>query len=329
MIMERRDNFLDNAKGVLIVFVFFGHCLEYINGWQNEVTRYLLTGVYLLHMPAFCFLAGITTSKDKSRTRSMGLMCLFIAYQIIYTPFIYFDGWKLSGIFIRPTYTLWFLLSLSIWTFFLPLILELKNRILILILVSLFSGGMSIIGYTFGLGRTLYFALFFVVGNIYGADVVERVKNLSSRVPKLTALAVIVFLTSFIYSMRVDHTAFYGVSSYSKIGYGFFDGAGLRTSIYLISFVMIISFLVLVGSKGTVITRIGRNSLSVFLLHPLLLLTFLGPFLNKINSYFGIEISTVIIALISFFVSVLFSNEFVRRNISKPQVYIEKKIRRI
>lgn len=327
--MEKRDSYLDNAKGILIVLVFFGHGLEYINGWQNKFTRYLLTGIYLLHMPAFCFLAGITTSTEKSRGRAFGLMCLFVAYQIIYTPFIYFDGWKLSGVFIMPIYTLWFLFSLTVWTFFLPLILQLKHCILILILLSLLSGGVIFIGYKFGLGRTLYFAVFFVLGKIYGADFIVRLKYLTNRVPKLTSVSAIVFLTSFTYSLNLDHTAFYGVSSYSKVGYGFFEGAGLRLVIYLISFSMIISFLAIVGSKNNVITKIGRNSLSVFLLHPLLLLTVLGPLSNKINRYFGVEVSTIIIALISFFVSLAFSNSFVRNNISKPQIYMEKKIRRV
>lgn len=222
MVMEKRDSYLDNAKGVLIFFVFFGHCLEYVNGWDNVFIRYLLTGIYLLHMPAFCFLAGITTSTKKAHSRSFSLMCLFVAYQIIYTPFIYLNGWGLSGVFIMPTYTLWFLFSLAIWTYLLPLINKLKYNVSVLFLISLLSGFMSFVGYKFGLGRTLYFVIFFVVGNVYGADVIFKIRSLTGMIPKLTSVVIIVFITSFIYSINVHHAIFYGVSSYGKVGYGFF-----------------------------------------------------------------------------------------------------------
>lgn len=109
----------------------------------------------------------------------------------------------------------------------------------------------------------------------------------------------------------------------------FFEGAGLRTVIYIISFVMIISFLFLVGACNNILTRIGRNSLSIYLLHPLLLLTFLGPLLNKVNQYLWVGLCVIFIALISFFISVAFSNDFVKGYILRPQVCVEKIIKRI
>ncbi|MGO2780447.1 acyltransferase family protein [Glutamicibacter arilaitensis] len=51
---------LDVAKGALIILVVLGHLLEANAGWEARTTRLPLTAIYMFHMPAFVFLAGIT-----------------------------------------------------------------------------------------------------------------------------------------------------------------------------------------------------------------------------------------------------------------------------
>ncbi len=52
-------------KGILITLVVLGHWLEATNYWDDGLIRYLLTAIYAFHMPAFIFLAGITSKPDK------------------------------------------------------------------------------------------------------------------------------------------------------------------------------------------------------------------------------------------------------------------------
>ena len=66
---QMRSTLIDNAKGGLIFLVVLGHYLEKSGGWSNQCLNAVLSTIYLFHMPAFVFLVGITTKRDRLRTR--------------------------------------------------------------------------------------------------------------------------------------------------------------------------------------------------------------------------------------------------------------------
>lgn len=58
--VAERSVFLDNAKGILILLVVFGHLIEQA-ALQNGLSRAFYGAIYLFHIPAFAMLSGITT----------------------------------------------------------------------------------------------------------------------------------------------------------------------------------------------------------------------------------------------------------------------------
>lgn len=324
--MVKRDIYLDNAKGVLITLVVIGHGLEFIGGWYDEGINYVLTLIYLLHMPAFCFFAGITTSKDRYIERSINMMCFFIVYQLIYSPFIVSSGWGWKQVFTTPIYSLWFIYTLSIWTMALPFVLKIKSGLLITIVISLVAGSFKFIGYPLGLGRTIYFFAFFLIGNMYGRDVVSYVKKIKSLYLKIYAISAILICTYLIYSMGLDHRVLYGVNDYYKFGGGVIDGAVIRCCIYAASSVLVISFMLLIGSNKGFITKIGMNSLSVYLLHGFILISFLGEFLGSFSESFGPYCSFVVVVLGGIALSIVLSTNLFAGNVPIPAMIASRVI---
>lgn len=57
--MSKRDLSLDYIKGILILFVVYGHCLYWLDGNRNSFNYYFLPKIiYSFHMPLFIFLSG-------------------------------------------------------------------------------------------------------------------------------------------------------------------------------------------------------------------------------------------------------------------------------
>ena len=78
--MGERERWIDAWKGLLILFVVFGHVIGGIRYYVGEnafdVLNHLYTAIYLFHMPAFFVLAGSVSTKSKAQ----GLKC-FVAHK--------------------------------------------------------------------------------------------------------------------------------------------------------------------------------------------------------------------------------------------------------
>ncbi|TJY67440.1 hypothetical protein E4J89_15285 [Arthrobacter sp. CAU 1506] len=85
--LPNRDHRIDTAKGALIVLVVLGHLLEVTNFWDAETFRLALTAIYLFHMPAFVFLAGITAKANRLPERAGGILLLLLTFQGLYWVF--------------------------------------------------------------------------------------------------------------------------------------------------------------------------------------------------------------------------------------------------
>lgn len=103
---------LDVAKGALIILVVLGHLLEATAGWEARTTRLPLTAIYMFHMPAFVFLAGITAKSTQLPRRIGVFLVLLVVFQTLYFFAVPLLGLERTFSLVRPFWILWFLLAM-------------------------------------------------------------------------------------------------------------------------------------------------------------------------------------------------------------------------
>lgn len=260
-----RNNLIDNAKGILIFLVVFGHFLEAVNGWGNPYLRTLLSGIYLLHMPAFIFLTGITAKQDRLGMRVTNIAVLLVMFQFAYVaPLTIVDG-RYPVNALQPYWHLWFLLSLLWWMLCLPLMARVPAAFGISIIIAIVAGLYPRDGYSLSMLRTFTFLPFFLGGHLYGNRILVALGTYAPY--KLWAVPVLGMAAAAISFLNLEEQWLYGSFTYVQLSIDVVTGAMIRTTLLFLSFASVFAFLALMSSKHCFLSAIGQRSLAVFVLH--------------------------------------------------------------
>lgn len=271
---NQRINEIDNIKGFLILLVVFGHILEFVT-FKNCEYIYIL--IYSFHMPAFCFISGYCSNPNNSIKKVFNRYLFpYLVFQTLYLLFNHFvlgNSFKLQ--YTTPYWTLWYLLSLFMWNLILMFVKgsNLKVVFAIGVILSLVCGYDTEICKYLSLSRVLGFFPYFILGHMfrqYGVKLFineKTHKKFSNRliVKLVTVVACIsIAILIFYYQDSINSKWLYGSYPYIEKRYG----ALHRFIIELIavSFIMLVC---LFASKRRlpVVTSIGKNTMSVYLLH--------------------------------------------------------------
>lgn len=265
----------DNIKFILIFLVVFGHLLEIAQGWGEEKEQvYRL--IYSFHMPVFMFFSG-WFARFKREKIVFHFIYMYFLFQVLYQAFYHFvlqerDLSKIEYQFTTPYWILWYLLAIILFYLMIPL-LDVKETwkqilvVLVCFVVSLLAGNDSSVGYYFTLGRFFSFLPYFIAGYYIKnwQDKILGCRNWALPII-LSALAiVVVFLV--MQMTEFPKEAFYGSYSYEKLKIEL----SVKLIIEMIASFWIVYFLFalvpFLNFKIPLVSTIGRNSLSVFLLH--------------------------------------------------------------
>jgi len=260
-----RNPLIDNAKGVLIFLVVFGHYLEAIDGWNIPYLGAILSTIYLFHMPAFVFLAGITAKRDRLAARIGNIAIILVVFQMAYVvPLFIADGEWPVGL-LQPYWILWFLLSLICWMLLIPLVDKVPYVFAISILIATVGGLFPWDGYQLSAMRTLTFLPFFVGGKLYGHRMIAALQVYGKR--RFLAVPIFGVAALLIYSSGLEKSWLYGSLSYAQLGVDGLTGIVIRAAIFILSAASMVAFLACMTSKSGHLSVIGQNSLAVFVLH--------------------------------------------------------------
>ena len=266
-LQKNRNTYIDTLKGSLIILVVFGHFLELF--LSIPIIYALYSWIYIFHMPLFIFCSGYLERGDFKRTLKQ-LVPMYVVFNVLYILVAYvFLRQEVDLFFIQPYWIMWYLLSLLGWNLISHIIPNVNGVIiLVAFFVGLFVGFLSI-DYAFSFSRTFVFFPFYLMGrwvkeNKINITYFTRYKLLGL----LISLGVILFL---FYNPVLMPQWLYGSFNYE-------DGGGnilIRFVCYILSVIISISFLSLVPRKPvSFLTKIGRNTLSVYLLHGFIVLLF-------------------------------------------------------
>lgn len=303
-----RNHHFDNIKALLIFLVVFGHLIEPLRDIQFFKVCYFI--IYSFHMPLFIFLAGYfvrPTTKGLKKT-AITLLKFEIIYAVIYA--ILFSpatdavqSFSLLGTIayaLQPIWVLWFLLSLIFWRFL--LIAYEKHPVASVVIIGIIIG-FNFVPFNFrilSLGRTFTFFPYYLLGYLakkhsFDFKRIELHRNLGFYLGGL----VLLFWVTF--SLTVDSELLYGATSIITDGHNVLLLSGFKLLTYLVAIASGIIIINFVPKRELVISKIGTQTLPIFLWHPVVIWILQRiNFFEEIRKFNNISIFIILILLTTF-----------------------------
>lgn len=315
----KRDHYFDNAKFILIFLVVFGHLLQsYIHSDSLIANLYIL--IYTFHMPAFILIAGYF-AKGFFEKGYIGkvfkkLIIPYLIFQLIYSIFYYFlfNKQMLDLDVLNPHWSLWFLLSLFYWNLMLPIFNKLKPyfAILLAFLIGLAVGYIDWISNYLSLSRTFVFFPFFLMGYYLKKEHFKIITH--HRVKIIGAIILVVIALGISLFPGLNEKWLLGSKPYSVMESSSTLGLLKRLGIYHINLVMIGIFFAFVPRKKLFFTKLGRNTLYVYLLHGFFVRTFRD---SAFEEYLSNSQTIIIIFIGTCLLTLILSSKFITKT-TKP-----------
>lgn len=287
---EKRNYLFDNLKVLLIFLVVFAHTLEnYIH--NNMVLRSIYFFIFMFHMPLFIFVSGyFSRTINKHRKDAVkDLLIPFILFNIIWYASIgnfkfpiYYPGW-----------TLWYLLSLFFWRFFLIDLIKIKWVIVLSIILGLLVGFNGKFIDLFSFSRTFAYLPFFLLGYYSNDSTINKIKKYSNVISILGLIIIGAFAFLVTKYEIIDYKFLYMSQSYKSFGFGIYQGILLRILFYILATLISVFVMNLFSRKKLNLSKIGGETLVIYLGH-IYLIRLLETFLPIFDSTIA-NLSVVII----------------------------------
>lgn len=264
--MANRNYKYDSIKGLLILLVILGHCIEKFEGGDM-----LYRIIYSFHMPAFVFVSGYFVKYNPRRIFS-NLIVPYALFQPLYL-FLeanYFHPEKDFVLqYTTPFWILWYLLAMILFSVTLPFISYEKTWAQILILaittsIALVVGLDSTIGYYMSLSRFFVFLPFFVWG-YYAKRNASFIPVANSFFGKLLLSALLLVSFSFVcITKKIPTKGFYGSYAYAELGYSL----QARFIIMVIAIIGILFLHAMIPEKKLpFLSALGQHTFPIYLMH--------------------------------------------------------------
>lgn len=279
-IREGRDAALDNLKGILIISVVYVHLYDML-GQETKLLYAVRLTILAVQMPLFLFLSGYFGKHVEKRRRAAlsEYLVPFLIFNTLYylmrvsqTPTLKY------GLF-RPLNMYWFLMTLLLIRLLMPELLRVRRLLPLSVVLALIAGGDRFLGRTLSLSRTVCFLPFYLLGYYCTEQHIKRIR----RVPVPVVLVcgamgafLTLWLTDTLAPDEKHSHPFQLVNSYTTQGLTPFEGIVFRLSLYLIAPLLGVMLIRLVPAGRGLLTRIGRGSMTVYLLHAFPMLWIIG-----------------------------------------------------
>lgn len=250
-----RDTYFDNMKFVLIMLVVIGHIIGPVNP-VVPAYKALFVFIYLFHMPLFAFISGYFTSEKIDGRRIIKLLGLYILGTCFYVTA--FDLGSILYYLIIPQNALWYLLSLCCWTSVLPFFNKLRNPIPLTIIISLLIGLVPWVGYAFSLSRTFVYLPFFIAGNLCRRGILD----IPARTFSLRTLFCSGVFIWYMLARSLPSQLLLFVLPYRGA-----EDVVVRFALFSLGTMLMVNIMALIPKHKTFYTRLGENTLFVYLIH--------------------------------------------------------------
>ncbi len=271
---KERDLLFDNIRGVLIFLVIVGHLISDRRG-EVQWLKDIYYTINMFHMATFIFILGYF-SKNTQKSVETAVSKFLIPYVIfdlimgivdyllfIQTnePKVFFDFFKITF----PRYGLWFLLSSFFYKVFSADIKKFRFSVPVALVIGLCIPYFPDIATKFALGRTFGYLFFFTLGLWFKPEFIEKIRKAPAFVGWIS------FLLAIAYSVYACENKIIK-KRVLIFKYPYDDGKKMkqlimRVIIYLVACIFIMSLIILMTKKRCFLSKIGMNSMTVYLFH--------------------------------------------------------------
>lgn len=310
---KQRDFLIDNIKGFLIFLVVFGHGLEFLRKDSN-IARLLYIYIYMFHMPAFVFISGyLSKNLEKGRNYAVrNLLVPFLFFNTLWNSLQLISFWIISSnisgrsslfSFFRPGWALWYVLSMFLWRMFLPDIVKVKKAIYVFLILGLVSRLFVEFNVFMSLSRTIVFTPFFLAGYYTTKEKLYKFKRINKIFPLLMAIFIFILAILLLKYSNLPDEFLWADRSYNHFNFKLWQSIIFAILSYGIGFIFIFILSNLISSRKSFLSKVGENTLPVYLLHTYLISVLLGitsfipnNFIKLIVIFIGSILTTFILS---------------------------------
>ena len=273
--MKTREYQYDNLRFLLIALVVLGHLLEITGEFLRKEVLYTL--IYSFHMPAFLFLSGMFAKFDRGKWM-FGMVLPYLFLQWVYTAFVekLGDPW-VHVQFSRPYWILWYLFVLAVYTLLLPVYdaPSSAGRWLLVaasVVLALLVGFDKSIDYQWSASRLIAFQPWFLLGYYFRrADGLRARWNGAGRMARGMILSLgavcCAALEWLLLRQGVTAKMMLGAYGYEELGYSWQVRALIMGCAAGVIFLLFVGLAPHLKGRIPVVTTLGQNTLSIYLLH--------------------------------------------------------------
>ncbi len=297
----KRIFYFDNIKGLLILCVVLAHTLGVCSSYYGFSYSWFKIITFFM-MPVFLFVTGVFAKKSRKTPakRAGKMLMIFAIAQVVIT--LYF-GLVLKTIspfksIITPRFTLWYLLTCA-WLYLLEYVFKkfkFKYVFIISLILALLSGFIGAITNTLSVTRTICSIPLFVLG-YYSEEIklFDKIKKHKNIIFVLTGIITIWFLFNQNFFVLKD--------TYLKYSYYVYDTpieCFLKRCLLYVFFFIFGSFILIIMPKNkTPLVKLGDKTLTIYLLHGVLLKTILHYKIFIDNAILGTILTYVMVILMT------------------------------
>lgn len=305
---RKRDNWIDNTKGLLILLVVIGHfCASLVK--YSPAIELLYKLINFFHMPCFMMLSAyLSKSRIQKKQYSKTLERLVIPYLVAQLALwlfacIFPGGLAELGnnsqtidrlIWLKPNYHLWFIFALIVYHMITPLLPQ--NRPILCIIVayilSILVGYAPEIHYLRFSKIVAYYPLF-LIGYFSDADFGARIRGKNHNCLRIVSITIIIiWIIAFaVLKSHINPSIFSMATNYALLVKRGTSCPALQRAIFLIGSIIIsLCVINIVPNKKGIFTQLGIRSMYPYILHGFFVIAVratndsISPMFKRINS---------------------------------------------
>ena len=276
---------VDNIKVVLIFLVVFNHLIAFQLVKVDMVVRYVWYGITIFHMPAFIFISGYLSKKPQDVLKNV--KNLLIPYILGYSLTWYATIWigkRMDYELLRPSGTvMWYVLALFIYRLTIEALGKVRFIVPLSIVFALWAGTRPEFTTYLSSSRIVVFFPFFVAGYLWKSDYTDVVRKFKGKWILLLVSALLLYaVPNFMIANEIPVDIFRGNHTYQLSGMDDITGMLIRLLMYLVSFVLVLTFLALIPDVKLPVTFVGRNTMGIYFFHYPIMIIMNGLYLLRL-----------------------------------------------
>lgn len=277
-------------------------------------------------MPAFVFVSGMLSKSYIAKgAPQMNKLCGYFVLYFAYKFLLWIIDGACFGIwnkfdFISEGSAPWYMMAMILWLLILPAFAQMKPYIGLVL--SLFIGMVAPIcdglNNVFAISRVSVFMFFFIAGYYFKYEYVEKIKK---PIFYAIALAILIGFGLLIIG-EFDFVKRFSSLIWADKPYIFFKDSieivlAMKLAWYAVICLIIFALLVLCPVKKMLISKIGQNTLAIYIFHRLIRSFFDGFNLYKYYDDSIVEILCVSVA-VSIVLTIVFSEKHINKLVNLP-----------